>query len=81
MIALVRMSFLASLVALFLPGPAQARDALVFKDEDVDRTIGDIHKPGVMVVITRQNLEGGYTLELRQSFLRRIVDSVERGPF
>ncbi len=38
-------------------------------------------KPMVMVVITRQNLEEDYQVELRESFLPSIVRSVEKGPF
>jgi hypothetical protein len=38
-------------------------------------------KPGVMVVITRQNLDAAYEIELRSSFLDNVVQSVEKGPF
>ncbi len=37
--------------------------------------------PQVSVIITRKNLEAGYELELRESFLPSIVRSVEAGPF
>jgi hypothetical protein len=37
--------------------------------------------PEVMVVISRKNLDAGYDLELRESFLDQIVRSVDGGPF
>jgi hypothetical protein len=48
-------------------------------EEEIIR--GEVQKPEVMMVITRQNLNSNYTLELRESFLPKIVESVESKPF
>jgi len=74
------MTLLASLIAMVFPDQAQAQARRLFKFDE-EKIIGELHKPEVMVVITRQNLEGTYTLELRESFLPKIVDSVEQHPF
>jgi hypothetical protein len=68
----------AVVLALLLPAVAQARPVYRFADEIIK---GEVHKPEVMMVITRQNLKGTYTLELRESFLPKIVESVETEPF
>jgi hypothetical protein len=57
---------------------AQSRQTFRFEEEVI---VGKVHKPEVMMVITRQNLEGTYSLELRESFLPKIVRSVEQEPF
>jgi hypothetical protein len=33
------------------------------------------------VVISRENLNKNYELELKESFLQKIIDSVEQPPF
>lgn len=60
------------------PAWAQARQTFRFEEEVI---VGKVHKPEVMMVITRQNLKGTYSLELRESFLPKIVRSVEQDPF
>jgi hypothetical protein len=57
---------------------AQSRQTFRFEEEVI---VGKVHKPEVMMVITRQNLEGTYQLELSESFLPKIVRSVEQEPF
>ncbi len=70
---------IALLVALLAqPAHAQSRQTFRFEEEVI---VGKVHKPEVMMVITRQNLEGSYSLELRESFLPKIVRSVEQEPF
>jgi hypothetical protein len=64
--------------ALPLSASAQTENRHVLEG---DKIIGDYHKPNVMVVITRQNLSADYQVQLRESFLPQIVESVERGPF
>ena len=68
------------LLALVSSGPAQAQTKQTFRFEE-EVIVGKVHKPEVMMVITRQNLEGSYSLELRESFLPKIVRSVEQEPF
>jgi hypothetical protein len=50
-------------------------------DEDDFVIEGEIQKPEVTVVISRQNLNNQFILELKESFLKKIVDSVEEEPF
>jgi hypothetical protein len=42
---------------------------------------GKIQKPEVMMLITRQNLNTTYRLELRESFLPKVIESVNDKPF
>jgi hypothetical protein len=43
--------------------------------------IGEVLKPEITVVISRENLNKAYELELDESFLDKIVESVEHAPF
>ncbi len=52
---------------------------LIFKDEFIVE--GEVQKPEVAVFISRQNLNKHYDLELKESFLKLIVESVEKDPF
>jgi hypothetical protein len=74
------MKHLCLLAAFAMPlsASAQSENRHVLEGKQV---IGDVHKPNVMVVITRQNLNEDYEVQLRESFLPQIVESVERGPF
>ncbi|MBN1335325.1 MAG: hypothetical protein JXB39_05145 [Deltaproteobacteria bacterium] len=63
------------LVLLALPSPSRAQGR-VMKLEGIT-VIGKVQKPEVMMVITRQNLHADYTLELRESFLPKIVRSID----
>lgn len=73
----VRVAVVALLVAL-VSSPAFAAK-LVFKDDTVIE--GEVQKPEVAVFITRQNLNKAYELELKESFLPKIIESVESDPF
>ena len=42
---------------------------------------GEIQKPEVTVYIARQNLNKAYDLELKESFLPRIIKALEDPPF
>jgi hypothetical protein len=42
---------------------------------------GEVLKPEITVVISRENLNKAYDLELDEDFLQRIVDSVKAPPF
>ena len=66
------------LVALSASVPAQA-EQLVFEEEFVVE--GEVQKPEVTVVITRQDLNKSQVFELKKSFLEKIIQSVERLPF
>ena len=56
---------------------AQTR-RLVFEDISVE---GRVQKPVIDIFMSRQNLQTDYKLELRESFLPKIVESVEKKPF
>ncbi|NOY24594.1 MAG: hypothetical protein GXP62_01860 [Oligoflexia bacterium] len=68
-----------TLLALLLPAAAHAQSRrLVFEET---RIIGKVQKPEITIFITRQNLNTDYNLELRESFIPKIVKSVEKSPF
>ena len=74
---------LAAVLALGLgvlpePADAQTRPRLVFEETIIE---GEVRKPEVAVYITRQNLHDRYQLELKETFLRKIVESVDSAPF
>ena len=43
--------------------------------------VGEVQKPEVTVVISRENLNKSYDLKLEESFLKKIIESVEMPPF
>ena len=69
-------------LAMLTAGPAVAQTEATESDGyEPGVIIGERPSPQVMVVISRKNLEAGYTVELRESFLPQIIESVESGPF
>ena len=50
-------------------------------EEDDFVIIGEVQKPEITVYISRENLNKSYQLELKESFLPKIVESVEKPPF
>ena len=67
----------------FWAGDAQAqRKRVVFGEEtEGSEVVGYVHKPEVGYIITRQEQEDLETLQLKESFLPKIVKSVEKKPF
>ena len=65
------------LLVLFLPTGGIAQD---FSDDEFV-IVGEVLKPEITVVISRENLNKAYDLKLEESFLERIIRSVEREPF
>lgn len=68
--------------AVGLSGPAQAqskRVRVVIVEDEVIR--GEVQKPSVQILIARQDLSSSDQLELQESFIPRIVKSVESKPF
>ncbi len=51
---------------------------VIIEDEVIT---GQIQKPSVQILIARQDLSSADQLELRESFIPRIVKSVETRPF
>lgn len=51
---------------------------LVFETVDIT---GEVQKPEITILISRENLDTNYELTLRESFVPRIIESVESRPF
>ncbi len=70
-------------VGLSLPSPrtgtAVAAKRIVF--ETASTVVGEVQRPQVSVVMTRENLNDPYDFNLQESFLPKIVDAVRRAPF
>ena len=64
------------LLALVAATTAQARE-FSFND----KIVGETQKPTIDILISRQNLTPKYVLDLKQSFLPKIVDAVNSKPF
>ena len=70
------------LAALGAPPVAQAqqkRVRVVIVEDEVIK--GKVQKPSVQILIARQDLSSADQLELQESFIPRIVKSVETRPF
>lgn len=68
------------LLAGVLASPASADDSKVLKIKDTT-IVGKIQKPEIAILITKQNLDPPYELQLQESFVPRILASVEQKPF
>jgi hypothetical protein len=67
------------LLTLLVSAPADAQTRrLVFEEISVE---GRVQKPVIDIFMRRQNLHTDYKLELRESFLPKIIESVEKKPF
>ena len=54
-------------------------ERFVFEEEFVVE--GEVQKPEVTVVVSRENLNKAYVFELEETFLSKIIQSVESEPF
>jgi hypothetical protein len=76
---LLSMALAGVLLAVALPGVAQQRKKIVISDEmEVE---GQVQKPQVTYIVTRQDIEDEEQLKLSTSFIPKIVESVEKEPF
>ncbi len=75
-IRLVAVVGLASVLSM--PDTADAERRMVFEVTEVE---GEVQRPQVSVLITRQNLNDPYDLELKESFLPKIVEALDEAPF
>ena len=74
-----RLSLVVFLPVMMFSSVADAQTRrLVFEDISVE---GRVQKPVIDIFMRRQNLHTDYKLELRESFLPKIVESVEKKPF
>ncbi len=74
---------LASAIAIVLTFAALAASqvhAQTYIDEAIEIE-GEVQLPSVQIFISRQNLNEDYELELDESFLPKIVESIEKKPF
>lgn len=68
---------------ILVPNPADAQSrrrktVVRLAGEDVK---GSVQKPDLQIFMGRQNLSANAKLDLRESFLPRIIESVEKKPF
>ncbi len=63
---------------LALSAPAFAAKEFVIKGDDIK---AEVQKPEITILISRQNLTPKYVLDLKESFLPKIIDSVNEKPF
>jgi hypothetical protein len=56
----------------------QSRKVKLYEHEVIN---GEVQKPTVTLFVSRQNINTDATLELRESFVPRIIESVEKKPF
>jgi hypothetical protein len=64
-------------LGLIASDPAVA-GSMTFEDFVIE---GEVLKPEVTIVISRENLNKPYFLELKESFLQKIIDALEHHPF
>ena len=57
----------------------EASDDLVYDNGFVIE--GEVQRPEVEVMIQRENLQKGFELELKESFLPRIIEVLKEEPF
>lgn len=78
----LRATLLATATLVVIPEVGDATGATFkFTESDVEDIVGEVQKPEVIVLISRENLNKAYELELAESFLDKIVESVEQPPF
>ena len=68
-----------SVVSVLLLVSSAASAAPITGDEFVIE--GEVLKPEITVVISRENLNKAYELKLDEDLLEKIVESVEKAPF
>jgi hypothetical protein len=69
---------MVGLLALAWPAAAQDGDDLGMGPISITARV---QKPEVTVEITRENLDKGFELDLRESFLHKVVEAVNSAPF
>ena len=69
-----------TLVLVGVLGSLSAATAGRFQFEE-EEIVGEVQKPEITVIISRENLNKAYEFEFDEDFLERIVDSVEYEPF
>ena len=82
---LARYASVVVALLVFVPwaGDASAqRKRIVFDDdEEGSKVQGYVHRPEVGYIITREEQEDLETLQLKESFLPKVIESVKKVPF
>jgi len=79
--------FLARIAALVVVVPwageasAQRKRIVFDDDEEGSKVQGYVHRPEVGYIITREEQEDLETLQLKESFLPKVIESVKKAPF
>lgn len=73
-------SALLVLLALVAAAPAHAQQTKGIRFGETE-IVGKVQKPEIQILITKQNLTPKYELQLNESFLPKVVESVEHKPF
>ena len=71
-------SSLALVAALSCLSASPGAEAQAVEDFVIE---GEVLKPEITVLISRENLNKKYDIVFEESFLQRIIDSVEHDPF
>lgn len=66
--------------AFAISGAAHAQSSRTIRFE-AEELVGKVRKPDIQILVSRQNLSEPYQLELKESFIPKIIESVERKPF
>ncbi len=73
---MARWMFALTALTVSAAGFAQDQAAGSGFDEDLFTIEGKVQRPEVEVVIGRENVDKAFDIELRESFLQRIIDSL-----
>jgi hypothetical protein len=76
-----KFAWLAMMCMASSTGSSLAQDADGGFGDDLFVIEGKVQKPAVVVEISRENLEKGFDLELRESFLDKVVEALNQAPF
>ena len=68
------------LLLLGLGLPAFAQEEPEEAEDDVFRVEGELQKPDVFMIINRDNANKAYELELRETFVPKILESMKKNP-
>ncbi|MCP4872674.1 MAG: hypothetical protein GY898_28620 [Proteobacteria bacterium] len=79
----ILLTLLVAASATLWAADADAQRKKVVFGEDTEGSVveGYVHKPEVGYIITRQEQEDLETLQLKESFIPKIVKSVDKKPF
>ena len=68
------------IISLIAPAVAQDRPVSEFDDDGGFIVRGEVQKPEVFISINRNNASKAYELELRESFIPKILESMKKNP-